>query len=164
MSELLEDDTPGDIRRVIYHYRRAGEPLAAIAQRMGISVSRVTKYYRDYITELAKYVTVEDHRVALLEENARLDILQSSFWDQATDGQDKDAAKFVLDVMRLRADLNGLKQMNPADREVVHKVLVISQDKSSFLEALAMGQRGELMSGDPDNDIVGEVSQEEALG
>lgn len=182
--EPLESESPGDVRARVYHYRQAGESFAQIGAKLGIKPAKASRLYDAYVEGLNKYISAPDHKAALAEELRRIDTLQAAHWYLATEehevpmvvgrgenarvemtevGPDINSAKFVLDLMKHRADLLQLKLPNPTDHQSMQKVLIVSQSAADFLNALQEGQRGTLTSGHPDNVIVGEVETEEEL-
>ena len=164
MADFIDEVAPGegmDIRERIYHYRIAGESIAEIATRFGIGKARCATLYRQFTTELA---TVADRggRASLVQlELDRLDQLQRAQWSMASLGDEK-AAKMVLEIMKHRAKLLGLEELPPTDVSVVRSVLVVGNDTASFLASLEQGRKPQLASGDPDNEIEGEVEMEPA--
>jgi hypothetical protein len=179
--ESLADENT-DIREIIYHYRMAGETLAWIAAKLNLSLNRTATYMRQYTVEMSKHVNLEDRQSVVQMELDRLDQLQASHWVPATEyhevatlvGKGESAhvelveappdinhAKFVLDLMRHRAKLQGLEQLNPTDQNVVHQVLVVGASQQAFLEALQAGQHPALPSGHRDNDVEGEAVEVE---
>lgn len=156
MFEVDQDEI--DIYERIYHYRLAGESIHDIAKRFGITPGRAGHMFREFVTELAKLSDQGTRQTMVSLELDRLDQLQKAHWEMAKIGDDK-ATKTVLEIMKHRAKLLGLEQLSPTDALTVHSVLVVGTNTASFLESLESGRK-RLSSGDPDNDIEGELELE----
>lgn len=87
-------------------HQHEGEPLYAHYQ----SAYRAAKTYQE---STAFGDNLMDHRAT---DMARFDALQRAMWRKAIGG-DLAAAKFVLQVMRAREELLGVKGVQPADKQ-----------------------------------------------
>lgn len=113
-----------------YKLRQSGLANAEIVKRkLGFrTAADVSKAIHGRIESEARQVAALERETMLAMENARLDALQSAFWELAVGGSLEDA-KFVLSVMEKRWKLN---QMDVPDaRTVGQTVLVVRGDSEA---------------------------------
>lgn len=182
--EVVDSDTM-PVEEKVYHLRVGGLSIPEIASRLDLTKVQCATLYKNYLTELSKLAEIEDTDSALLLEKSRLDALFDTYWERATTPHqakmlvgkgadayyadvemdpDIDAAKFVLEVSKQRAKLEGFDQLSPVDTATVHQVLVVGNDTASFLAALQEGRRPQLTSGDPDNEVLEGTVESEMEG
>lgn len=178
MTEELMSYDPEMAAQQIYHLRRAGKSFEAIRLELQgfdwfLSLSQVVSLFRSFQKSLTEAYGPDDRAQLLALELERLDELQASWWRAATTipiDDDPDhirvpndkAAAMVLNVMRTRHKLLGLDIPDGTDKNVQQTVLIIGEDKRSFMEALEQGKvtgrnpRSILAGQSPDDEDVAE--------
>jgi len=143
ITEWGEDYNPDDVAQRIYHLRKIGETFPDIRKYLDhdgieLSLSQVVGLFRGFQKSLAQAYGPEDREQLLGMELERLDELQKAWWNEAT--QEVAAAKLVLDISKQRSRLLGLDIPDGTDKNVQQTVLIIGDDKRSFMEALQQGK------------------------
>lgn len=138
-----EDYDPDDVAQRIYHLRKIGESFPDIRKYLdhdgiALSLSQVVGLFRGFQKSLATAYGPEDREQLLGMELERLDELQRAWWTEAQ--TEVAAAKLVLDISKQRSKLLGLDVPDGTDKNVQQTVLIIGDDKRSFMEALQQGK------------------------
>lgn len=157
MSSEIDKYTITDPEAVIDQHI-AGFSMREISVRIGSTPARVRKVIGDYYENLNSSERAQ--KAAL--EGARLNALQSRYWNSAMAGNVKDA-ELVLKIIDRRIKIDQLDK--PVDQGAVSRlVLVAGTTKEDFMEALRLAQSEEQSSefGRAEADIVeGELIEED---
>lgn len=159
----VREHTTDEIAQFVFHRRCSGdswtEITAAVYLRYqkDIGAQYAATLYRKFQVSLSEAYGPEDRAQLLFLENERLDRVQRAFWDDMLEG-DSRAGKIVLDVMKHRATINGLNQVDLRDRNIHNNVLILGEDTRSWVEALAH-HNSQVTSGMGD-DVVEEAHDE----
>lgn len=143
VTEWGEDYNPDTVAQRIYHLRKIGETFPAIRNYLDhdgidLSISQIVGLFRSFQKSLSEAYGPEDREQLLGMELERLDALQVSWWPEAQ--TDVKAARLVLDISKQRSRLLGLDIPDGTDKNVQQTVLIIGDDKRSFMEALQQGK------------------------
>lgn len=170
MSEITtwgEDYDPDEVAQRIYHLRKIGDTFPNIRISLAhdgidISLSQVVSLFRNFQKSLSEAYGPEDREQLLGMELERLDALQQAWWSEAR--EDVKAARLVLDISKQRSRLLGLDIPDGTDKNVQQTVLIIGDDKRSFMEALEQGRDSRppmLTSHVVDDEVVTEEGTDE---
>lgn len=151
MSEELASIDPEEIELRVWHLRRGGLVVHQIAEHMGIPPAEVIEHYNSYRNKLARSTMSRDEAKDLL--TARYEGLIAGWYDSAANG-DEVALKAVTPLLRDEMKLFQLDQLDPNDRAVTQNILVIGDDKKSFIAALRAGR------GQVDTDEIMDAEEE----
>ena len=147
---MSDDVAEIDDHQRVYHLRRAGHSFYDIGMFIGVSMEQAAEYYRVYMVEIQRHMGMEEHQMHVALELARLDELQSAFWDDAVINKDIKAADEILKIMSQRARYLGLEKIAPTP-DKINQILLVTGSQREFIDALRAGQagnRGELVAGE----------------
>lgn len=139
MSGTGNELTPTDMYdQQAYHLKLGGLSIPEIADKLEITETQAVEAYNRYRLRVASYSMDRDEVKQLLL--ARYETLFSVNWEMALQG-DEESTKTAMTILRDEMKLNQLDQIDPADRNVTQNILVIGDDKKSFIEALQQGRQ-----------------------
>ena len=149
-ADLLEAEN-AQARRA-FELRAAGKSWWAIAEELGVTEGAARISVDRAVTMISEMVSEHAKRALLVTEVARLDALQSAYWEDATtwrtitetgpDGEDRErreppnmrAAEFVLKVIAQRTKLLGLDDLSHA--AVTQQTVIVAGTSEEYIAAL----------------------------
>lgn len=123
----------------VYHARLAGYSVERIADDFGVPVPDVIKAYNTY--RVSKNTTAMDREEARLLELDRVDDLSTSYYEAAKQGDHK-SGELLLKFMQHRYKLLEFDSLDPATIQGQANIIVLGEDRASFMEALQHGRLG----------------------
>lgn len=116
-----------------YDLRLEGRSLSEICEILQAKPEDVARLLDELYGFEAAYLTDQERKTALATEVARLDKLQVAFWQSAMMG-DVQSGRMVLDAIKTRVDITGLKEVDP----IVQKnlVLVMGDREEDYIKQL----------------------------
>lgn len=135
----------------VYHYKRAGEDFAEIAERLELTTSQVVNYYRAYMRGIVAEYSLNEREYIVATELDRLDKMMQPFYAAATVG-DKEGAETTLKIMSHRMKLLRLDQPTPDELSRNTQVIVVTGTKEEFEEALRAGRQLKQVAGSGGDD------------
>jgi len=139
-----EDDeivyvTQEELALKVYHAKLAGYSIHRIAMDFDITEDDAVRAFNYYRT--SRNTTSMDREEAKLLELDRLDDLTTTFHPMAKSG-DTSAANTVLKIMDSRAKLLQFDAIDPSNRHGAANIIILGEDRASFMEALQQGRYG----------------------
>lgn len=146
MTEIVADwgESADELANRIYHLRKVGMSYPAIQKSFShdgvqLTIAQLTALYRDYMVSIAQAWGSDERDHIRMLEMERLDDLQQAVWSAATSGDFK-AIETALKIMAQRQKLTGMDIAVGADKTTVNTLLIVGEDRQSFVEALVNGK------------------------
>ena len=143
MSVIKAEDPSSDEEKVFF-LRRGGMSPTDIARQLDMTTTQVVDLYNSYRLKVGKHALKRDEARDLMV--ARYEGLVDTYYSAAING-DQEAFENVIKVLKDESKILQLDQLDPADRQVTQNILIIGDDRASFIEALREG-RGDVVTGE----------------